>query len=647
MLAALGKSSAIGDDGRLVAAPRLRPTVAVVLAICVSMLATLLPVATRTVEAAPAEDVRVQSLIRVDQFGYLPNSPKVAVIVDPIRGFNGRQAFQPGGRYEVRRWSDNRVMFRGWVKRWNDGAVHQQSGDRGWWFDFTELKTPGSYYVFDVARRVRSDRFNIGNKIYDLVLRRALKTFYFNRANTPHLRQHAGPWADAASYLGPGQDGAARSIDAPWDAATERDLRGGWFDAGDSNKYVTFASQPVHQLLTTFERYPDVFDDRVGIPESGNGIPDVLDEVRWEIDWLKRMQNPDGGVLIKAGETGFPRAEFPSGISTPRFYEEACSSSTIAAAGMFAHAAWVFRDIEALADEVAELTVRAERAWRWYVRNPKRINCDPQEIQAGDADWDLQTQRGESVVAAVYLHALTDEAVYQFNIDNNMANTRAFRDNGFTRYEPHHGDALLAYTQHPGARPATVQRIRAHVAELSRTDGSFGFDASADLYRAHLPTAQLHWGSNQPRANTGAANATVADFNINPAANDDYLDRASTHLQSFHGVNPMGLVYLSNMSRFGAERSVNQLYHFWFQDNTAFDHVIRSEVGPPPGYLVGGPNATYSGNSVRVQNQPPLKAFVDWNATAPNNRSYELTEPGIYYQSSYIQLLASVITNDR
>src|SRR5208282_3751653 len=107
---------------------------------------------------------------------------------------------------------------------------------------------------------------------------------------------------------------------------------GGWFDAGDTDKYVTFAAQPVHQLLTAYERHPAVFGDDTGVPESGNGVPDVVDEVKWEIDWLKKMQFDDGSVALKLGETVAVPASPPSSDSQPRFYVPACTSATIAAA---------------------------------------------------------------------------------------------------------------------------------------------------------------------------------------------------------------------------------------------------------------------------------------------------------------------------
>ncbi len=85
---------------------------------------------------------------------------------------------------------------------------------------------------------------------------------------------------------------------------TARDLRGGWFDAGDTNKYVNNAGQTLHQLLAAYRERPEIWTDDLNIPESGNGRPDLIDEIIWELDWLKRMQQADGGVLIKVGICG-------------------------------------------------------------------------------------------------------------------------------------------------------------------------------------------------------------------------------------------------------------------------------------------------------------------------------------------------------
>ncbi|MGB5758766.1 MAG: glycoside hydrolase family 9 protein, partial [Acidimicrobiales bacterium] len=239
-----------------------------------------------------------ESPIRVDQFGYRPGDPKWAVLVDPELGFNDNLDYEPTARIEVRRTGDDAVVLSATPIAWEQGRVHEQSGDRGWWLDFSEVREPGSYYLADVDGQVESAPFEIADDVYDGVLETALQVFWYNRGNVAHPEDLAGPWTDDAAFVGPGQDTEARWVDDRSNPDTALDLSGGWFDAGDTNKYVTFASEPVHQLLAAYRRAPQVFDDDLGIPESGNGLPDLIDEIRWEMDWLERMQQPDGGVLV-------------------------------------------------------------------------------------------------------------------------------------------------------------------------------------------------------------------------------------------------------------------------------------------------------------------------------------------------------------
>jgi hypothetical protein len=233
--------------------------------------------------------------IRIDQFGYLPTSKKIAIIVDPQTGYNAAESFSPGtgaNQYQVRNWGSNAVVYSGTLVAWNSGATHVQSGDRGWKFDFSSVTTTGSYYIYDVANNAGSYRFEINNNVYAEVLKQAARMYFYQRINFAKQPPYTdAKWADGPAFSGANQDYAARSRWDKTNAATARDLHGGWFDAGDYNKYTTFTLAPLCTLLETFRMHPTYFSDDYNIPESANGIPDMLDEVKYEIDWLTRMQD--------------------------------------------------------------------------------------------------------------------------------------------------------------------------------------------------------------------------------------------------------------------------------------------------------------------------------------------------------------------
>lgn len=319
--------------------------------------------------AAPAVPSATVPWIKVDQFGYQPAMQKVAVVVDPQAGFNAAEAFAPGtgsGQYQIRRWADDVVVHTGTLQPWKSGATHAQSGDRGWHYDFSALTAAGAYYIWDSARQVGSGRFEIGSAVYAPVLRHAVRMFYHQRLNHAKVAPYVDArWADAAAYERPGQDRSATSRWAKGQAATARDLSGGWMDAGDTNKYVTFAQSAVLQLLDAYRMSPAVFRDDFGIPESGNGLPDLLDELKWELDFLRRMQDASGthGLFLKVGVDNYTDISPPSADARPRYYLPECTSATLAGAAMFGAAHVVYRGFASQAAGAADLLARAEAAW--------------------------------------------------------------------------------------------------------------------------------------------------------------------------------------------------------------------------------------------------------------------------------------------
>ncbi len=597
-----------------------------------------------------AQEVVTSDFIRVDQFGYLPEAVKVAVVVDPQTGFDSQLSFAPGAEYQVRRADDGTVVFSGEPKAWNNGATDPLSGDRAWWFDFSAVQTPGSYYVYDVANRVASFRFDIGPDVYADALRAAVRMFYYNRCNHEKKAEHAGVnWADGPSFVGPNQDKAARSVTDRNNAATARDLSGGWWDAGDYNKYVTFARETMHLLLESYEQKPAIWGDNYQIPESGNGVPDLLDEVKWELEWLKKMQLPDGSGLVKMGLiANAPGATLPpSTDARPRYYYPIpCSAATIALASMFAHGAVVYAKIPGQEAFAADLKERAARAFRQFQTVTPTDLCDNGTIEAGDADVSPADQGKIAVEAAVYLYAATGEATYRDFVDANYK--RLNNETGWWGpYQYSMTSALLYYARISGATASTASDV------VNRKRGATNQDFykwnDKDPYRAFMRNETYHWGSLMVRGVTGLLNYDLIQHQIDEANHPAYRQRAEELLHYFHGINPFNQVYLTNMGVYGAEKSLDEVYHSWFKDGSAWDNVKTSaKGGPAPGYVPGGPNKSYKpGQGACIMtppcNQPPQKSYRNWNGIWPD-ASWEVTEPAIYYQAAYVKLLSKFAT---
>lgn len=594
---------------------------------------------------------------KVDQFGYRPAATKVAVISDPIAGFNAPDPYSPAATLEVRNWNSDAVVWSGAPQPWRGGATHGQSGDRAWWLDFTALGVSGLYYIYDPVADIGSGGFVIAEDVYFAPLREAVRSFYYQRCGTPKAVPFAeSAWSDSACHRGTEQDSDCRAVLTPT-PATSRDLSGGWHDAGDYNKYINFADGPVHDLLFAYQQAPGVWGDDYGLPESDNCVPDILDEVKWELDWMRRMQLPDGSVLHKVSVTTFNAGSPPSTDANPRRYAPATASATISACGAFAHGAVAFG---ALADPAMQLyadnlETAAVAAWTWLTANPGSIpssynNAGFANVSAEEGAYEQDANR---VCAAVYLYARTADPIYRAWVDANYTNVHLLQWGFAYPFEGEYQDCLLYYTELPGATPAVASDIRAaYSGSLSGGDHLDHVRNVDDAYRAYLADGDYTWGSNRTKAHQGLMYLNMPRLGLDPANAALYGDAVGGYLHYLHGVNPLGLVFLSNMARAGAERSVDQFYHGWFGDGTDWDSVASSLHGPAPGFVPGGPNPSFAPDPAYVgppleppQNQPIQKSYRDWNTSWPEN-SWEVTENSITYQAAYVRLLGALAGPD-
>ena len=235
--------------------------------------------------------------IVVDQFGYRPSDEKIAVIRNPQKGFDATATFTPGAKYALVDAHSGAKLLEAAPTQWNGGATDSSSGDKAWWFDFSTVTTAGDYFVLDETKTVRSDVFSISNGVYRDVLTQATRMLFYQRDGFAKTAQYAGAaWADGAAHTG------KCYLYSDTTKTLNQDLHGGWWDAGDFNKYTNWGASDVIELMHAYAETPAAFTDATNIPESGNGVADLLDEVKWELDWLGRMQQSNGSVLSIVGE---------------------------------------------------------------------------------------------------------------------------------------------------------------------------------------------------------------------------------------------------------------------------------------------------------------------------------------------------------
>ncbi len=609
---------------------------------------------------ATAQKITTSKYIVVDQFGYLSDSKKIAVIRNPQEGFDASESFTPGSIYSVLNLEDSTEVLSGTPVQWKNGAMDPSSGDKIWHFDFSEVKSAGRYVILDVDSSLSSYEFEIGEDVYEEVMRQAFRTFFYQRSGFAKELPYANEeWVDGASHL---QDKTARNFLKKYDAATTRDVSGGWYDAGDFNKYTSWTSNYVIEFMKAFIENPGVWGDDTNIPESGNNIPDILDEAKWGVDHLLRLQEPNGSMLSVVGAS---HASPPSAAKGATYYGNPNTSGTLNAAAAFAIASKVYRST-GMQDYADSLQQAAIKAWDWAKENPNVLfynnTGNTKGLAAGQQETNDYGRLMAKLKAASFLYEITGEKEYKTFFEGNYQKVHLMEWTFAYPFETDNQQVLLYYTTLPGITSTVKSNIRAKY--KSAMDGTHNFAAitsQTDPYMAYMK--DYVWGSNSTKARQGLMFTDFIKFGINNTKNELAKEAAEFYIHYIHGVNPLNLVYLSNMYNYGAENSVNEFYHSWFKNGSVkWDRVGESTYGPAPGFLTGGPNPGYdwdgccpgscgsSGNNAMCydetisppKDQPNQKSYKDFNNSWPLN-SWSVTENSCGYQISYIRLLASFL----
>lgn len=593
----------------------------------------------------------IDNHIKVDQFGYLPAAQKICVISNPITGYNAGQIFVPSTSYKVRRVWDSTTVYTANITTWKNGITHTQSGDKIWWFDFSAVTQSGKYYIYDSILNKRSYEFEISPFVYNDALKTSQRTFYYQRCGVAKDSIYAeDKWKDGTCHNHTNQFTNCKLVTNP-QQSNARNLSGGWHDAGDYNKYVNFALEPVRDLLLAYQENPNAWSDDYNIPESGNGIPDVLDEIKFELDWLLKMQDTSSGAVLTKAGTDFLSGSPPSADLNPDYYGAASTTATFAAAAIFAHAAKVLQPF--FPSYAITLQAAAIKSYNWAVANPnvQFVNTGCTNVSSEYYNDFTYGKLYTQLSAACFLYDLTGNTTYRTFFNNNYNNIHLMAWTFAYPFEAGHQDVLLYYTKIAGATSTVKTNILNTYKTAMTTNGADNLPSfldSSDAYRSFMQSYDYTWGNNQNKCDKGGMFLNMNKYNLDTVNKINYKNAAQGFLNYIHGINPQAKVYLTNMYNHGAENCVNEFYNGWFHDGTPYDNALTSPKGPAPGFMPGGanpnyaPDGSYGGTISPPQNQPTQKCYKDWNTGWPQN-SWEISENAIYSQAAYSRLVCDFV----
>jgi endoglucanase len=339
--------------------------------------------------------------IKVNQVGFRNFVEKYAY----VSGFEDEFTADVGTPFQVRRVSDDSVAYSGELVLVKDYDI--DSGERVLKAVFTDLEESGHYYMTVDAEGIEpSLTFKIGDDVYHSLLFDAARYYLYQRSGIDLEEQFVPDY--------PRADITPMDTEAPFesDPSRTKDVSKGWFDAGDKGKYVSAGASALTRLLWSYELFPDVYaDQQFNLPESGNGVPDILDENRWELEWILNMQDEEsGGFYAKVqsmNNNNDTRAirDIRDGIGNLR-----PTNDTAFAAAALAYASLVYAEFDP--DFAAQSLEAAEAGWVYLEQNPDNIK-GPEHAYASDSDKETR------LLAAATLYRVTGESKYHDYFLNN------------------------------------------------------------------------------------------------------------------------------------------------------------------------------------------------------------------------------------
>lgn len=522
--------------------------------------------------------------VKVNQLGYKAADYKKATVTS-----------EEATKFDVIDVATGKSIYQGEL---SDVIKDDPSGERCRLADFSEVVTEGTYKIV-TDNGLESYEFDIDNNVYNNIYKDTVLMLYKQRCGVETDGSIAGEFAHGVCH---------NEKAVVFGTETVLDVSGGWHDAGDYGRYVVPGAKTVADLFLAVEDSELAKADDLGIPESGNNVPDLLDEARYELEWMLKMQDASsGGVYHKVTCEMFPGIVIPEEETDPLVIAPISKTATGDFAAVMAKAAVLYNEYDK--DFAATCLAASRNAWAYLKEHVEDSGFkNPKGIETGE--YPDSNADDEYLWAAIELYIATDEEEYKTYVTDAVANTKkmpyglGWADIGMY--------GIYDYCMYVGDN-SDIEEILVKRANACKAS------SAKDAYGASLG-AIYPWGSNMSIANNGMI--LVMAYHV--TEDISYLEPAKYHLDYLLGRNPVGYCYVTGYG----DVSPLHTHHRPSQ-------VLQKSM---PGMLVGGANSNLEDPYAKavLLGEAPSHCYVD------NEQSYSCNEITIYWNSPLIYLLATL-----
>jgi len=521
--------------------------------------------------------------IVVNQLGYFPKGAKHATWI--VTGSDAETTAKKAVPFELVD-ATGKVVHRGTTAPFGKDPTSGSFVQR---IDFSSYTNPGEGLRVRLTANgpVSSDAFAIRPALFKQLSRDALRYFYYTRSGIAL----AQPYVENERWVRPAGHPTDKQVPCAADAKCtySLDVSGGWYDAGDFGKYVVNGGLSTWLLLNLWEASQQLNlpiagkkDGDLHLPESGNKLPDLLDEARWELEFMLKMQVPEGNaqaglVHHKMHDTDWSSlGTQPVLGSTPRELRPVSTAATLNLAATAAQAARVFATLDPKFAE--RCRAAAKRAWAAAEAHPDLLA--PNTDNHGGGPYDDTTLSDERFWAATELFLTTGDKAFFAIVSKSphYLQLKAHENATPQALDWRTTDALGTLSLALGLRntePAVRDANRKSVVAVAE---KYLAMVKADGFGQPYVGASYSWGSNSFIMNNGLILAYAHAFTKDPR----FLEGAVSAMDYVLGRNALGKSYVSG---YGTRPLTNPHHRLWA-------HSIDPKFPtPPPGVLSGGPNS--------------------------------------------------------